>query len=358
MNLTIAVDDFSGGAGKIAQLLALEAAKHGHVVTLLLARRQTMPRFDLSSLSVQDILPGEQMTGSNILRSVLAIRRYLKTTSPDLFISFIHNINIIAGLSHIGFRNPLIVSERGDPVRTEMDRVWKILRFFAYQRANKITVLFDAFQDFSAGRYKHKVSTLHNPVLVPPCEKPLDQPRQPDQKWTFLALSRLAKSKRLDLMLELFSELHLRYPNTQLKIFGEGKERESLNANIVELGLQDSVILSPNTRNIYDELCQADIYLMTSRYEGFPNALVEALSVGLPAVVFECHDGMKELVQHGNNSLLIQENDRAGFIQAVEQLMSDPALYQRISLNARSVTRKFSFDNFYVEWDRLFQEFQ
>lgn len=298
------------------------------------------------------------MTRENILQSVLAVRRYLRTASPDLFISFIHNINIIAGLAHIGFRNPLIVSERGDPVRTEMDRVWKILRFFAYQRADKITVLFDAFQDFSAGRYKHKVRTIHNPVLAPPCEKPLNQPRQPDQKWTFLALSRLAKSKQLDLMLELFAELHQRYPNTQLKIFGEGKERESLSAKIVELGLQDSAVLSPNTRNIYDELCQADIYLMTSRYEGFPNALVEALSVGLPAVVFQCHDGMKELVQHGDNSLLIQEQDREGYVQAMEQLMSDRELYQKISQNARSVTQKFSFENFYSKWDILFREFQ
>ena len=356
--MTIAVDDFSGGAGKIAQLLALEAAKQGHVVTLLLARRQTAPRFDVSSLTVRDILPGKQMTGENILQSVVAVRRFLKTASPDLFISFIHNINIIAGLAHIGFRTSLIVSERGDPVRTEMDRVWKILRFFAYQRADKITVLFDAFQDFSAGRYKHKVSTLHNPVLIPPCEKPLDQQIRTEKKWTFLALSRLAKSKRLDLMLELFAELHQRHPNTQLKIFGEGKEKENLNEKIIALGLQDSAILSPGTRNIYDELCQADIYLMTSRYEGFPNALVEAMSVGLPAVVFECHDGMKELVQHGDNSLLIQEHDRAGYIRAMEQLMSDRDLYHTISRNARSVTQKFSFENFYSEWDHLFQEFQ
>lgn len=304
------------------------------------------------------MLPGRQMTEKNILQSVFAVRQYLKTNSPDLFISFIHNINIIVGLAHIGFRTPLIVSERADPVRNKLNRLWRILRFFAYRRADKITVLFDAFQNFSAGRYKHKVITIHNPVLNPPCLKPLDQPRLPDKKWTFLALSRLAQSKRLDLMLEMFADLHARYPNTQLKIFGDGKERERLTAKICDLNLQDSAFLAPGISNIYEALCEADIYLMTSRYEGFPNALVEALSVGLPAIVLECHDGMKEIVQHGENGLLIAEGDQYGYIRAMELLMSDQALYQKISCNARMINQKFSFETFYSEWDHLLQEFR
>ena len=85
---------------------------------------------------------------------------------------------------------------------------------------------------------------------------------------------------------------------------------------------------------------------------------VEALSVGLPAIVFECHAGMKEIIQQGENGLLIQEGDRAGYIQAMEQLMFDQALYQKISSKARSVTQQFSFENFYSDWDRLIQEFQ
>lgn len=328
------------------------------MVTLLLARRQTTPRFDLSSLTVRDILAEKQMTEKNILQSILAVRHYLKTASPDLFISFIHNINIIAGLAHIGFRTPLIVSERGDPVQTKMDRIWRILRFFAYQRANKITVLFDAFQGFSGGRFKHKVSTIHNPVLSPSCEKSAGQGPAPGKTLTFIALSRLAKSKRLDLMISLFAQLHARYPNTQLKIFGEGKERESLKAKIIELGLQDATFLSSGIRNIYEELCQADIYLMTSRYEGFPNALVEALSVGLPAVVFECHAGMKEIIRHGVNGLLIQDDDQSDYVNAMEQLVIDQVLYRNISEKAKTITQQFSFEKSYTEWDHLLQEFQ
>ena len=95
---------------------------------------------------------------------------------------------------------------------------------------------------------------------------------------------------------------------------------------------------------------------MTSRYEGFPNALVEALSVGLPAIVFECHDGIKEIVQHGENGLLIPDKNVSRFITAMELLMNDQNQYQKLSRNARMIPQKFSFDKFYSEWDHLFQE--
>lgn len=356
LKLTIAVDDFSGGAGKIAQLLALEAAKTGHAVTLLLARRQTEPRFDLSSLTIKDMIPGKPVTEKNIPQSVLAVRRYLRSERPDLFVSFIHNINIIAGLAHIGFQNPLIVSERGDPIRVQLSRIWRFLRFFAYRRTNKIIVLFDAFHDFAAGRYREKTITIHNPVIQPPCQKEYRLADAEKGTITFITMTRLSKNKRLDLLLDMFAQVHAQYNHTKLKILGDGKEISNLIAKVEQLKLQDAVDLAGSTREIYPELCAADIYLMTSRHEGFPNALVEALSVGLPCLAFHCHDGLAEIIKHEENGFLIQEGNVQGYIKAMELILADSELYNKMSGQARQISQQFSFAKFYAAWNQVFAD--
>ncbi len=95
-----------------------------------------------------------------------------------------------------------------------------------------------------------------------------------------------------------------------MKILGDGKEKDSLIKKVNDLGIQELSFFTGSTREIYAELCSSDAYLMTSRYEGFPNALVEAMSVGLPAVAFRCHNGLDEIIENGKNSFLISEGDR------------------------------------------------
>ncbi len=295
------------------------------------------------------------MTKKNILQSIFVMRHYLRIEQPDLFISFIHNINIIAGLAHIGIRTPLIVSERGDPVHTKLDRIWRLLRFIAYQRAERITVLFDSFHSFAAGRYNNKTITIHNPIITPPCHKELNRLIMGDRIFTFVTMTRFSKNKRLDLMLELFASIHAKHSNTCLKILGDGKEKESLIKKVNDLGIQEAVIFTGSTREIYAELCSSDAYLMTSRYEGFPNALVEAMSVGLPAIAFRCHNGLDEIIENGKNSFLISEGDRQSFVSKMETLLENPDVYASMSQNARRISEKFTFEKFYADWNRLFQ---
>lgn len=157
-------------------------------------------------------------------------------------------------------------------------------------------------------------------------------------------------------MLDMFAQVHARHENTRLRILGDGKEMANLITQIEQLKLQDAVDLAGSTREIYPELCTADIYLMTSRHEGFPNALVEALSVGLPCVAFHCHDGLEEIIQHEENSFLIEEGNIQGFISAMEKLLIDSELYNRMSGRARQISQQYSFDKFYAAWNQVFAD--
>lgn len=139
--------------------------------------------------------------------------------------------------------------------------------------------------------------------------------------------------------------------DTELFIYGRGPYEERLKKKIDELGLFDTAFLKGYTNDTYEVLCDSAIYLMSSKSEGFPNALSEALAVGLPSVAFRCNPGIDELSDYGRRCAVIDAGDRSAFIEAVLDMCANTERCSEYSENAKEVTEVYSLDKVKKSWD-------
>ena len=154
-------------------------------------------------------------------------------------------------------------------------------------------------------------------------------------------------------MVEAFDVLYKRGVACVLVIYGEGVERAALEQMVAERRLQGAVMLPGAVKNVHQVLAQSDVYLMTSQQEGFPNALCEAMAVGLPSVSFACHEGLRDIVQDGDNGFLVAPDDVAAMADRMEQLANDATLRERMGRAAGRIAERYNLERTYEQWHAI-----
>lgn len=354
MNVALVVDDFHGGAGNIAQMLALELSKE-HNVSLIMTNLHSERRYELTNVNVIDL--DLCIKGKNKVWGLfLAIRKLKKTLSrkinADIIISFLENNNCLSCLSQYFGKRPIIVSERSNPVVIPPRTPWNKIRPIAYRRANIVSVQFDNFKSFADGKYADKCRVTHNIV---------DLPQEQKESWKsdkvrYVTFGRFADIKRMDLMIKLFAEAHEKNENMELHIFGDGSNRDKLLSLIDQLGLADSVFLRGYCNDVHKTMLEYDAYLMTSYQEGFPNALSEAMAIGLPSVSFCCHDGILEMTENGASGFVVDEGDEKGFVEKMLMLANDESLRREMGQKAKNIVARYSKELAMEQWQKCIEE--
>ncbi|GIE97498.1 glycosyltransferase family 4 protein [Paractinoplanes rishiriensis] len=184
---------------------------------------------------------------------------------------------------------------------------------------------------------------------------PADAPAQ-ERTRTVLAAGRLVGQKGFDLLIDAFEQVHRHHPGWQLNIFGEGKCRPDLTARISQRGLDGVVHLRGRTRTLDAELAKASIFVLSSRREGLPMVLLEAMGAGVPAVSFDCPTGPAEVVDDGVNGLLIPAEDVAGLAAGLARLIADEGEREKMSLAARETAAHYAMPVVAAQWEALFAE--
>ncbi len=346
------VDDYSGGAGNVIQLLANSLYQKGEFipVVILLNPHTQCYKLDVGIQVIESLL-AKNRTKNKLLflkRNLKDIRNIIDEQSPDCIISFLDNINTQVCLAAYCSKIPIIVSERSNPIAIAPEGMWRYLRTFAYRRANKIAVQCSCFKNFIPSLV-HKTFVAPNPVIKPKYLK--YSYLSYDGLIRIISCARLVEIKQFDKMIEAFDISYRKYDNLRLTIYGEGPERENLEKLIVDKELQDVVSLPGVSRNVHAVLRQSDIYLMTSSQEGFPNALCEAMAVGLPVVAFMPHEGLRDIVNDGYNGFLVAPGDVNMMAERLEQLATNQSLREKIGLNAKSIADNFSIDVIRDLWE-------
>jgi glycosyltransferase involved in cell wall biosynthesis len=155
----------------------------------------------------------------------------------------------------------------------------------------------------------------------------------------------------------MFAALADEFPDWDLCIWGDGPQRDALEALVADRRLGDRVTLAGSTQRIWAEMANAHAFALTSRFEGLPMAMMEAMAIGLPCVAFDCPSGPRELTRDGEDGVLVPPGDTSGFIEALRKVMSDAQL--RESLGARaaaSVRARYSIAHVLARWDQLFAQ--
>lgn len=353
MKILWLVDDYSGGAGNVAQLLTRELAKRGHDVTLLLTNCHTEPKYDMTSVTCTQYTMNRKKTDNFLMwfRSITnELKNYIVENNYDAVVSFLDVISIMTAFSLMNTKIPLIVCERSNPLVMKPKFPWNVLRYPAYQRANKVSIQFNAFSELCHGAFRNKAFVTPNPISNPNTLSHAPH-ESGSRRIRIVTAARLEPVKQFPLLIEMFSELHANIPDIDLTILGDGTQRKALQDMIDAKQLNSCIHMPGSIKEILGKLTEYDIYVMTSQQEGFPNALCEAMSVGLPCVAFECHQGLRDLIDDGVNGFLVPQNDTITMQSKLEGLISDESLRRKIGNNAVKIVDKYSMDNIVSLWE-------
>lgn len=347
MKIFIGVDSIYGGAGNVAKIIAEYYAKKGNKVYLFLRRRRPTTDYLLNNVNIV----GEQNFSSlrTFHKEIPYLNKLIKQISPDVIISFLSTVSPQILFSQWFSKIPIIVSERSNPFMDIPKKRYIYIRNLSYNRADKIVVQFQCFAHFNKkAMSQKKVVVIPNMILS---SKHTKEHFLEQSNVSFVTFASLFSVKRIDLMINLFHQIHKINPETSLNIYGKGTDQHKLTQLIIDLNLSNVVKLKGHVNNVHECLRENDIYLMTSEREGFPNALSEAMAVGLPSICFKCHEGLGELIIHGKNGFLIQEGNLNEFISTANYLINNPQLRKKVGQDARKSIDKYNIDSVMRMWD-------
>ena len=197
----------------------------------------------------------------------------------------------------------------------------------------------------------NNVTRIYNPVSFEELETLSSVPFEHPRKF-IIAVGRLTYQKHFDLMIDAFSKSKTQH-ECDLIILGDGELREELEAQVAALGMQDKVLLPGRLKNPFVYMKNAEFMALSSRAEGFPMVLIEALSLSCPVISADCPTGPREIVQDGVNGFLIEKGKQETLTEAMDKLFYDKELRQKLSANARRSVEHLSVENICEEWVAL-----
>ena len=284
----------------------------------------------------------------NNMRRLVRLRREIRERRPDVAIGMMTGANCLLALACAGLGLTVLGSERIHPPLFPLSPVWQRVRRLTYPHLDGIvaqTAQSACWLRENAGA--RSVTVIANPLEYPlQSHEPRVDPKDilgggPGRK-VLLAVGRLEAQKGFDRLLEAFARLAPRVPDWRLVILGEGGLRAELHRQAATLGIAERACFPGRVGNIADWYMAADLYVLTSRYEGFPNTLLEAMAHGLPVVAVDCETGPRDVIRPGVDGLLVPQGDQTGLTAALERLMSDESLRRRLGREARSVRERFA----------------
>lgn len=309
--------------------LAGGLAERGYDVDLVLGRRDEDDHY---RAEVADTVRIVSLDAPRALFSVPRLIRYLRRERPVAMVTSLDYMNVLGvwarWLARVDTR--VVVNEQNtlsmvvDNGTRRRKRVLPWLVRQSYRRADGIAAVSEGVADDLArfvGLPRDRVDAIHNPVVVPQLAdmttQPLDHPWfGPDEPPVLLAVGRLTPQKDFETLLRAFAKVRASHA-ARLLVLGDGDERSRLEALVIELGLEQDVSLPGWAVNPYPYMAAADLFVLSSLWEGLPTVLIEALYCGVPIVATDCPSGPREILQGGRYGSLVPVGDVDALAQAI-----------------------------------------
>jgi len=277
------------------------------------------------------------------------IKGIFKSEKVDLGIGFMTTANVLTILAGKAFKIPVIISERIDPTHTVVPFIWRQLKRWVYPKTDYLVVQTKPIKEYySALVSKEKLVILPNPISSELIPKKME-----DDVYENIVLNvgRLTDQKGQGILIKAFANLNP--VKWKLVIVGEGHKREEYQNLIKNLDMEKKIFLNGKTKNISDYYNKAKIFAFTSNFEGFPNALIEAMHMGLACISTDCPTGPSELITNGENGFLIEVKDQDALESGLNTLMNDNELIKSFSVSAKKTVQRFNVDSVLKSWKRI-----
>lgn len=282
-----------------------------------------------------------------------AIRKLVLSEKPDVVLSMPEDTGIYVILALLGTGIPVYVSERNNPWVMPDVKVTRFLRKVAYPFATGLIFQTEMAKSFFPQKIQKKGIILQNPVDATRIPEPYVGKREK----RFVAVGRLEPQKNFPLLINAFAEFSKIEPDYKLTIYGEGREREKLEKLIFNLNLENSVELPGRDKNVLNKINSASGFILSSDYEGMPNALIEAMCMGMPVISTDCPSGgPREFIKNGENGILVSVGDKEDLVKAMK-IMTVSSLAEKFAENAGKLRLTLTDTDTFEKWRKyLFNE--
>ena len=346
----------AGGAERQIILLSNQLAVRGHDVILLV-----LSDF-LSTYTIDERVKIVDMSGTEkniqtsmgkILKRLIAFRKFIKDVKPDIIINYnLQSAYFCLTLSRKQ-RGKVIYSERGDPYDAEYSGLLGKIRDYTVKRMDGLVFQSEGARDFFPSVVKQKSIVIHNSVNVPQDKYPVPERREK----RIVNVGRLHPQKNQKLLIDAFAKIAKTFSDYTLEIYGDGDLHDELTSQIESLGLSERVNIIPSRKDLWDCIHNASLFVLSSDFEGMPNALMEAMALGLPCVSSDCRPGgARTLIEDGKNGFIVPVRDVEALAWAMSQCLSKTDISESIADNARMIVETHSEKVLFDKWDEFLRK--
>lgn len=340
-----------GGTERVVANLAEYLWKQGIQVIVVTQHRyereytlpEGIPRI-LSEPTVEE-LPGKRI--GNFLARYRKLRRIWKEQRPDCILSFIGKNNFMALGAAFFTHIPVVVSVRTNPKNEYASPIMCLLSKTMFAAAAGVVLQTQKAKDFFPFYIRKKAVVLKN-SLNPAFVKPRFTGKRNGQ---IVAVGRIDENKNHEMIIRAFSQIAKDFPESILTIYGEGECRRKLQKLAEELGIANRINLPGAVENIADMIYESSVFVLSSNYEGMPNALLEAMCLGIPSISTDCSGGgPRELINDGVNGFLIPVGDQKGLEDRLRILLQDEKKAEEMGKQAAKLLEEYRPDVVNRQW--------
>ncbi len=340
-----------GGAERVIVNLAAYFRSCGYTVTIVtkLQDEDEYPVPEGVTRILADIA-GDEISSNrvvNLYRRITKLRNIFKQLAPDYIVSFIKKNNFMAITSAAGLHIPVIVSVRSNPAREYPDKLTRLLARVLFARTAGVVLQTQQAKEFFPKEVQKKVVVLPNSLSDKFLQSECSGERRKEIVW----VGRMDSNKNPKMLLRAFAEIAEKHPEWSVTYIGEGYQKKEMEAFCKEKNLSSQVKFAGRIDDVAGAIRPASVFVLTSKQEGMPNALIEAMVSGLAAISTDCPcGGPAELIENGINGILIPVDDEKALTEALDKLLSDEEYRVRISNEAKKLIDKVHPDIVNRKW--------
>lgn len=334
-----------GGAERVICWLADGLQSRGHDVVLVTAAARERDFYSPPALARRISLADDMAVRSDI-RVLRALHKFLIARRPDLVISFLPRTNVASVLVSRLTGCRVVVCERIDPRMEPLPLSTRIGRALVYPLSHGIVLQTAGATNWARQRVPFgPLGIIPNPV------KPMVRPAAVEPEPVILGVGRLYPQKRFDRLIDAFAAVAAEFPQLRLRIVGDGPLRSELRERADRTGFGSRIELPGSRQDIATEYARAKVFVLSSDFEGFPNVLAEAMSMGLPAIAVDCPTGPAEMIESGKDGILVSPGDKDGLVAAIRSVIQDEKLADRLGREARNVVTRYAPETVLDQWE-------
>ena len=332
-----------GGAERVISLLANDYCRRGWDTRIVMLLSNDVAQKLDEGVKLVDLSSGG---GSYVKRApywLKNIRKYLKEEKPDCVVSFIGRINALVLTAALGLKLPIIVSERNDPQHDGRGKGMLAYCDMSYRTARAVVFQTRAEEECFSDAVKARGIIIPNPVNVEGAV------REKTEGFHVITAGRLAEQKNHKMLMDAMTVLRRQLPEAKCTIYGEGELRQELESYVAEKGMEEYVFLPGHDRQIHQKVAASSAFVLTSEYEGLPNALIEAMMMGVPSITTD-YPGADEVMEDSVTGFIVPRGDAAALAEKLLLLAKDTALAEKLSENAKQEAQRYKTENIIDLW--------